>query len=71
MSRQGWIWSEPAPVAAFTFAPSTVTSGLAVVFTDPQIMLAGQAYAELSTSHAAFETGEASFDDQGRSRVMC
>lgn len=43
---------------------------LSIVFTDPQIMLAGQTHAELSASHATFETGEASFEDQGRSRVM-
>ncbi len=43
---------------------------LAVVFTDPQIMIAGQSGAQLQRADIAFETGEASFDDQGRSRVM-
>ena len=43
---------------------------LAVVFTDPQIMIAGQSHAHLTRSGVAFETGAASFDDQGRSRVM-
>ncbi|MFZ2653152.1 MAG: dihydrolipoyl dehydrogenase, partial [Burkholderiaceae bacterium] len=43
---------------------------LAVVFTDPQIMLAGQSHAALLAAGTAFELGEASFDDQGRSRVM-
>ena len=33
-------------------------------------MLAGQTHAELLASNAAFEIGEASFDDQGRSGVM-
>ncbi len=43
---------------------------LAVVFTDPQLMIAGQSGAQLQRAGIAFETGEASFDDQGRSRVM-
>jgi dihydrolipoamide dehydrogenase len=43
---------------------------LAVVFSEPQIALAGASHAELCTSGIAFETGRVSFDDQGRSRVM-
>lgn len=43
---------------------------LAVAFTDPQIMLAGRSHRELCEDKASFETGEVSFDDQGRSRVM-
>lgn len=43
---------------------------LAVVFSEPQIALAGASHAELCASGVAFETGSASFDDQGRSRVM-
>jgi dihydrolipoamide dehydrogenase len=43
---------------------------LAVVFSDPQIALAGASHAELSAAGIAFETGRVSFDDQGRSRVM-
>ncbi len=43
---------------------------LAVVFTDPQLMIAGQSGAQLQRAGIAFETGEASFDDQGRSRVI-
>jgi dihydrolipoamide dehydrogenase len=43
---------------------------LAVVFSDPQIMIAGASHAELVRSGIAFATGEVSFDDQGRSRVM-
>lgn len=43
---------------------------LAVVFSDPQIALAGASYAELMAAGIAFETGRVSFDDQGRSRVM-
>jgi dihydrolipoamide dehydrogenase len=43
---------------------------LAVVFSDPQMMQAGQSHAELLSAGTAFETGEVSFDDQGRSRVM-
>ncbi|MBU8974792.1 dihydrolipoyl dehydrogenase [Lysobacter sp. MMG2] len=43
---------------------------LSIVFSDPQIMLAGQTHAELVASGMEFMVGEASFDDQGRSRVM-
>jgi dihydrolipoamide dehydrogenase len=43
---------------------------LSVVFSDPQIMLAGASHAELLETGTRFETGEVSFEDQGRSRVM-
>ncbi len=43
---------------------------LAVVFSDPQIALAGATHAELMAAGVPFATGEVSFDDQGRSRVM-
>ena len=43
---------------------------LAVVFSEPQIMLAGASHAELLASGVAFETGGVSFEDQGRSRVI-
>ncbi len=43
---------------------------LAVVFSDPQLMIAGSSHAELLRDGIAFETGEVSFEDQGRSRVM-
>jgi dihydrolipoamide dehydrogenase len=43
---------------------------LAVVFSDPQIALAGASHDELRAAGMAFETGRASFEDQGRSRVM-
>ncbi len=43
---------------------------LAVVFTDPQIMLAGASHAELMRAGTSFESGGVSFEDQGRSRVM-
>ena len=45
-------------------------AALAIAFSDPQIMLAGQTHAELLRSDAAFETGAVSFADQGRSRVI-
>ncbi len=41
---------------------------IAVVFTDPQIAMVGQRYADLA--EGTFVTGEVSFEDQGRSRVM-
>ena len=43
---------------------------LAVVFTEPQMALAGASHAELLRSGQAFKTGSVSFEDQGRSRVM-
>jgi dihydrolipoamide dehydrogenase len=33
-------------------------------------MIAGESHHALTMRHAMFESGEASFDDQGRSRVM-
>ena len=45
-------------------------AALAVVFSDPQLMVAGQGHAELQRSGAAFAVGEVLFADQGRSRVM-
>ena len=41
---------------------------LAVVFSDPQIALAGQGHGRLTPG--TFVTGEVDFSDQGRSRVM-
>jgi dihydrolipoamide dehydrogenase len=43
---------------------------LAVVFSDPQIAIAGASHAELTAAGVAFDTGRISFADQGRSRVM-
>lgn len=43
-------------------------AALNVTFCEPQLALVGRAYAELES--ACFATGEASFADQGRSRVM-
>jgi len=41
---------------------------LAVVFTDPQIAIVGKGYAKLPPG--SFETGEVSFENQGRARVI-
>ncbi|AXK40363.1 dihydrolipoyl dehydrogenase [Crenobacter cavernae] len=41
---------------------------IGVVFSDPQIAMVGQRYADLEEGR--FVTGEVSFEDQGRSRVM-
>jgi dihydrolipoamide dehydrogenase len=49
-------------------APGHRRAPLAVVFTDPQIAIVGGGYGKLVPG--AFETGEVSFEDQGRSRVM-
>ena len=43
---------------------------LAIVFTEPQMMIAGASHRSLRAAGTEFETGAASFDDQGRSRVM-
>jgi dihydrolipoamide dehydrogenase len=43
---------------------------LVIVFSDPQIAIAGSSHRELTEQGVPFEAGEASFDDQGRSRVM-
>ncbi len=43
---------------------------LNVVFSDPQIMIAGMSYADVSASGGEFGVGVVSFEDQGRSRVM-
>ncbi len=43
---------------------------LAVVFSDPQLAIAGASHAELTAAGTPFAVGKASFEDQGRSRVM-
>ncbi len=43
---------------------------LSVVFTDPQMMIAGTSFKSLQASGQEFEVGAVNFDDQGRSRVM-
>lgn len=43
---------------------------LGVVFSDPQIGMAGKTFAQIEDSGIDFETGEVSYDDQGRARVM-
>jgi dihydrolipoamide dehydrogenase len=43
---------------------------LVIVFTDPQIAIAGASHRKLTEQGVDFETGAASFEDQGRSRVM-
>jgi len=43
---------------------------LAIVFSDPQIAIAGSSHAELTGNGLAFDIGRVSFADQGRSRVM-
>ena len=42
---------------------------LSVVFSDPQIMLAGQSFKALTASGIDFATGSVNFQNQGRSRV--
>ena len=45
-------------------------AGLGIVFSDPQIAIAGQSFQSLTEQHTRFETGTVSFEDQGRARVM-
>lgn len=52
-------------------APGLRRTPLAVAFTEPQIATAGASYRTLCATHAdRFAIGQASFEDQGRSRVM-
>ena len=43
---------------------------LSIVFSEPQLVIAGQSHQALLEQGTRFEIGEASFDDQGRSRIM-
>lgn len=43
---------------------------LGIVFSDPQIAIAGQLYRDLTQKGVDFKTGTVSFENQGRSRVM-
>jgi len=43
---------------------------LSIVFSDPQIAMAGQTYRQLQASSTDFAVGSVSFEDQGRARVM-
>ncbi|WP_299212113.1 dihydrolipoyl dehydrogenase [uncultured Tateyamaria sp.] len=45
-------------------------TGLGVVFSDPQIAIAGRGYGELTKAGMNFAHGEVSFEDQGRARVI-
>lgn len=48
-------------------------SKISAVFSDPQIAMVGETYKEITTrlgQCGCFETGEVSFENQGRSRVM-
>ena len=45
-------------------------TGLGVVFSDPQIAIAGRSYNELTKANIKFSHGEVSFEDQGRARVI-
>ena len=48
--------------------PGSRRSPLAIVFSDPQIAMIGASFAEIANRR--YVTGEVSFEDQGRSRVM-
>ncbi len=46
------------------------SSPISVVFSDPQIMMIGHSYQELTQNGTEFEIGEVDWQGQGRSRVM-
>ncbi len=48
----------------------TKSSPIAVMFSDPQIMMIGESYRQLEEREADFATGSVDFKGQGRSRVM-
>jgi dihydrolipoamide dehydrogenase len=50
--------------------PGLRRSPLNIVFTDPQLAVAGESFAQLQARGASIVIGEVSFEDQGRSRVM-
>jgi dihydrolipoamide dehydrogenase len=50
--------------------PGVRRTGLAIVFTDPQIASVGGGHGAACATAAGFVTGAVSFDDQGRARVM-
>lgn len=43
---------------------------MGVIFSDPQIGMAGKTFAQIEASGVEFEIGEVSYEDQGRARVM-
>jgi dihydrolipoamide dehydrogenase len=43
---------------------------LGIVFSEPQIATVGRSWRDLQTHHVDYAIGEASFEDQGRSRVI-
>ena len=48
----------------------TKSSPIAVMFSDPQIMMVGESYRQLEQRNADFAIGSVDFKGQGRSRVM-
>ena len=53
--------------------PGLRRTSISVVFSDPQIAMVGASYRQLEQKYGncqCFATGEVSFEDQGRSRVM-
>lgn len=66
---EGRLAGENAARYPYAYRRARRTS-LGVVFSDPQIAMAGATYKSLIESSTQFETGEVSFEDQGRARVM-
>jgi dihydrolipoamide dehydrogenase len=51
-------------------SPCPRRTPLSVVFTDPQLSIAGKSFSEIEKSGIDYAVGEVSFSNQGRSRVM-
>ena len=58
------------PGATRTCAPRRRRAPLGIVFSDPQIAIAGKSWRELQAEGVDHAIGEVSFEDQGRSRVI-
>lgn len=46
------------------------SASITVIFTEPQIMMVGESYRQLTDQNADFAVGDVDWSDQGRSRVM-
>ncbi len=68
-SDEGRIAGENAALMPDAYRKARRTP-LSIVFSDPQIAMAGASHAELTEAGTDFATGSVDFADQGRARVM-
>ena len=66
---EGRIAGENAARYSETYRRARRT-GLGILFSDPQLAVAGRGHRELTKASLDFATGEVSFEDQGRARVI-